>query len=544
MCFHLKNQIYCRIISLSLLKSEEMIIRKKLSGLLILALSLWTPFVPADVNQILPVAMAKTPLYQPRIIGGEEAEPGDWPWMAAVARGQDLYKGFLCGGSLIHANWVLTAAHCTYTAMGTIRNNLDVVLGTNDLTAPQDEYERIQVIQVIPHPNYDDFTLDNDIALLKLSESSTQKPITWLTPDKGSTLVLPGTETIQIGWGTIDPSFLNYPESLMQVNVPTVSNKTCREALEPLLITENMFCTGLQGGGKDACVGDSGGPVMVANGRGDYALAGLISWGVDKACGSPGYYGVNTRLSKYSDWISTYVPIQVEEDPKACLYSLSLSNQSFTYKGGTGSVSVITEDDCEWTVENNASWVEITSETGGTGNGAVEYSVSTNINNESRTATLTIAGETFMVEQDGILTIGGSTQDEVVNAAIDTNRHDQVMLRLNQKADNGIGQIYISVQVLSISEWTDYLWFRPNDTHTPPYLVLGKDSMGFLSDAHAHYYFRGPLSRSAKDLDFILGDLSSLLGYTIVFKSWYLKDGLVLTMENLGLIQSIEVTFY
>ena len=50
----------------------------------------------------------------PDIVGGREAIPGAWPWQAALINhtSSDTYTGQFCGGSLIAANWVLTAAHC------------------------------------------------------------------------------------------------------------------------------------------------------------------------------------------------------------------------------------------------------------------------------------------------------------------------------------------------------------------------------------------------------------------------------------------------
>ncbi len=241
-------------------------------------------------------AMPERAPAQTRIIGGFPAADGAWPWMAAlVYQWSDPYNGQFCGGALIHSNWVLTAAHC-------LGGNMDVVLGTNDLTASAGTYERIQVIRQIPHPNYNSDTSDNDIALLELAQASTQTTIAWNTD---SSYNAAGTNSTVIGWGNTAYPSISYPEILMQVDVPLVSNATCGAAY-PGEITSNMLCAGYAEGGKDSCQGDSGGPLMVAVGSGSYVQVGIVSWG--EGCALAGYYGVYTRVSNYDAWISAYVP--------------------------------------------------------------------------------------------------------------------------------------------------------------------------------------------------------------------------------------------
>ncbi|MBI3653664.1 MAG: VCBS repeat-containing protein [Acidobacteria bacterium] len=84
-----------------------------------------------------------------------------------------------------------------------------------------------------------------------------------------------------------------------------------------------------------------------------------------------------------------------------CTYSIAPTNQNFVVGGGTGTVNVTAASVCAWTAASNAAWITITSGASGTGNGAVNYSVAANPNPGNRTGTMTIAGQTFTVTQDG-----------------------------------------------------------------------------------------------------------------------------------------------
>lgn len=87
--------------------------------------------------------------------------------------------------------------------------------------------------------------------------------------------------------------------------------------------------------------------------------------------------------------------------PPECAYSVSPTDQSFPQEGGPSTATVTTQSECSWTAISNASWLVITSNSSVTGNGTVNYSASSNSSTSMRTGTLTVAGQSVTVTQDG-----------------------------------------------------------------------------------------------------------------------------------------------
>ncbi|WP_052567237.1 M6 family metalloprotease domain-containing protein [Candidatus Magnetobacterium casense] len=90
-----------------------------------------------------------------------------------------------------------------------------------------------------------------------------------------------------------------------------------------------------------------------------------------------------------------------EGAPTCTNYTLTLTNKTFTSSGGSSSVGVMANTACSWTATSNDSWITITSGSSGNGNGTVAYTVAVNTSTSQRTGTMTIAGKTFTVTQEG-----------------------------------------------------------------------------------------------------------------------------------------------
>ncbi len=246
-----------------------------------------------------------------RIVGGEEAEEGSWPWIAALIYSDcssSYYDCQFCGGSLINAKWVVTAAHCVKNEQGEniSPESVDILLGMHNLST--DTGERITVKRIISHPSYDDVSSDSDIALLELDNSTTAN-ILELVED--GFLVEELNATV-IGWGNTSASESVYPEALQQVVLPIISNEDCNEGFNNFgytdPITANMLCAGFAEGGKDSCQGDSGGPLVIQD-QSTWKLAGVVSWG--DGCAQSGLYGVYASVTQFLDFIRSYIKLEI-----------------------------------------------------------------------------------------------------------------------------------------------------------------------------------------------------------------------------------------
>ncbi|XP_004858576.2 coagulation factor VII isoform X2 [Heterocephalus glaber] len=259
------------------------------------------PTVEYPCGKIPVLEKRKNSNIQGRIVGGRVCPKGECPWQATLV----LNGVLLCGGSLLQASWVVSAAHC-FDKLRSFRN-LSVVLGEHDLSEVDGNEQVRKVVQVIFPDKYARGQTDHDIVLLRLHPpvNFTDHVVPLCLPERA---FLQGTLTsIRFsrvsGWGQLLDRGATALE-LMAIEVPRLMTQDCleqsRRTPHSPVITTNMFCAGYLDGSKDACKGDSGGP-HATQFRGTWYLTGVVSWG--EGCAAVGQLGIYTRVSPYTEWL-------------------------------------------------------------------------------------------------------------------------------------------------------------------------------------------------------------------------------------------------
>ncbi|KAK7421167.1 hypothetical protein QQX98_002296 [Neonectria punicea] len=226
------------------------------------------------------------------IVGGEQASPGDFPFIVSISRRGGSH---FCGGSLLNANTVLTAAHCS---TGQSAANVQVRAGSQNRNSGG---TLVGVSSITIHPSYSSSTINNDVAIWKLSTSiPTSSTISYATLAAAGSDPVAGSIATVAGWGVTTDGGTSSPVALRKVDVPIVSRATCRAQYGTSAITTSMFCAGLAEGGKDSCQGDSGGPIIASS---TSTLIGVVSWG--EGCAQPNFSGVYANIGNLRSFINS-----------------------------------------------------------------------------------------------------------------------------------------------------------------------------------------------------------------------------------------------
>lgn len=238
------------------------------------------------------------------IVGGERADIDDFPFMVGLYQLIDGVEMFACTGTIVEADWVLTAAHCVDVPA----EDLTVYSGVTDQRKRLPE-QASPVAEKIVHPAYrldeEGLFFDHDIALLRLSTPLADPQVIDLWSDQSGPAV--GADATAIGWGVSDKR----PAGglLQQVDVPVLAEPdapTCTRYPRWLFHSGSMVCAADLELGRSACYGDSGGPLVLEDPEtGGWIQVGVTSFGA--GCGSDSYGVGYVRVSTYLPWINLMI---------------------------------------------------------------------------------------------------------------------------------------------------------------------------------------------------------------------------------------------
>ncbi|WP_051470904.1 S1 family serine peptidase [Patulibacter minatonensis] len=235
----------------------------------------------------------------PRVVGGRPSVAGAHPAQAFLTIGTGTVRT-ICGGTLVSARYVLTAAHCVFGAGGTTATARlgSLQSGSGGATFPSDA--------ITVHQGWNSQTVENDVALVHLAQPAPQEPAR-LVSEAERARWNPGVTGTLVGWGKTG-SFADGSPDLREAQVTIVPDDACARNLGSTFRAATQVCAG--GAGTTAsCQGDSGGP-LYAPGSTVPLLVGVVSAGPASGCGSAGTPDIYARIGgpALNAWIRARIP--------------------------------------------------------------------------------------------------------------------------------------------------------------------------------------------------------------------------------------------
>lgn len=240
-------------------------------------------------------------------MNGYAAEEGQFPYQVSVLAltVNELY--YVCGGSIITAEWVLSAAHCTFPHR--------VFLLRFGSTQLWENGQLQRTTDVVNHPEYDQDTLNNDVSLLRIPSpldlmNGPLRAINLPGPDLNRQLFV-GNRSRVAGWGINSDG--KYSTSLQFVDMEIVDNPTCRRIYGEELVIDGVLCAyGFNNRRQGICGGDSGGALAVRH-NGEWVQVGIAAFGALDAC-ERGFPSGFSRVTVYNAWIKETAGLPPDDD--------------------------------------------------------------------------------------------------------------------------------------------------------------------------------------------------------------------------------------
>ncbi|XP_028632469.1 serine protease 38 [Grammomys surdaster] len=288
--------------------------------LLLLATPTWVTSVShrhlkSQANSLSSDVACGQPVLQGKLLGGELARDRKWPWQVSVH-----YSGVhVCGGSILNAYWVLSAAHC-FTREKKLQT-FDMYVGITNLEMANKHTQWFEINQVIIHPNYEVFhPVGGDVALVQLKSAIVFSDFVLPICLPPSNLNLNNLSCWTTGWGMISPQG-ETGKYLLEARLPLIPKFQCQllYGWTSYLLPE-MLCAADIKNIKNVCEGDSGSPLVCKLNQ-TWLQIGIVSWG--RGCAQPLYPGVFANVSYFLNWIRYHV--ETTPNPPEIFPSLSSS---------------------------------------------------------------------------------------------------------------------------------------------------------------------------------------------------------------------------